>query len=205
MTVNALVRSPTLGSVSGSVFNDLNHNGIRDAGEPGLGGVAVIAAGVSTTTDANGNYVLANLNPGSYAGQESLPSGWARTAPPTAGTGVTVAAGQTVAGPLFGDVQISTVTMNFAYLLTLIQHYGQPGRFASGDLNGDGTVNFSDVLLLIQNYGHPLSGGAAAGAAEQGSLYAGEPSAAAAILAQPDTDPNRLRDRFLPRRREGTK
>ena len=47
--------------------------------------------------------------------------------------------------------------MNFDYLLTLAQHYNQPGTFATGDVTGDDTVNFSDLLLVAQDYGHPLS------------------------------------------------
>ena len=40
--------------------------------------------------------------------------------------------------------------------LTLAQHYGQQGTFATDDVNGDGQVNFADLLLVAQNYGHPL-------------------------------------------------
>lgn len=49
------------------------------------------------------------------------------------------------------------MTMDFNYLLTLAQHYNQPGTFATGDLNDDGRVNFDDLLILAQNYGHPLT------------------------------------------------
>ncbi|MBY4897841.1 SdrD B-like domain-containing protein [Cupriavidus sp. AU9028] len=60
--------------LTGSVYVDLNNNGQRDAGEPGIGGIAVslagnTAAGVAvcsvypcaTVTDANGNYTFGNL------------------------------------------------------------------------------------------------------------------------------------------------
>jgi hypothetical protein len=36
-----LERRLLLAAVTGVVFNDLNGNGLRDAGEPGLGGVLV--------------------------------------------------------------------------------------------------------------------------------------------------------------------
>ncbi len=43
--------------VCGFVWNDLNGNGIQDAGEPGLDGVTVTASnGATTTTDTNGLY-----------------------------------------------------------------------------------------------------------------------------------------------------
>ena len=50
------------GGVCGLVFNDLNHNGIRDAGEPGIPLVKVtVSDGTTTTTvetDVNGLYSL---------------------------------------------------------------------------------------------------------------------------------------------------
>jgi len=48
------------------------------------------------------------------------------------------------------------VPLDFSYLLTLAQHYGQHGTFATGDLNDDGMVNFDDLTILAQNFGHPL-------------------------------------------------
>ncbi|WP_456280461.1 carboxypeptidase regulatory-like domain-containing protein [Cupriavidus sp. JZ107] len=60
--------------LTGSVYVDLNNNGRRDTGEPGIAGVAVSLSGntgagaavcsvypCTTTTDANGNYAFANL------------------------------------------------------------------------------------------------------------------------------------------------
>ena len=44
--------------VSGSVFVDRNGNGVRDAGEPGLAGVAVSNQDAVAVTDANGRYAL---------------------------------------------------------------------------------------------------------------------------------------------------
>ena len=54
------------------VWEDLNANGIQDAGEPGVPDVPVElfdGAGnpvASTTTDANGEYLFENLLPGDY-------------------------------------------------------------------------------------------------------------------------------------------
>lgn len=65
------------------VWDDLNGDGIQDANEPGVSGVTVIlyaADGItvlsSTITDANGNYLFGNLNPGTYVvGFGTLPAG----------------------------------------------------------------------------------------------------------------------------------
>ena len=76
---------------SGQKFNDLNNNGVKDAGEPGLSGwtinvyangdnnavlsAAEFSAGTvaTTTTDASGNYSF-NLNPGNYIVCEAIHS-----------------------------------------------------------------------------------------------------------------------------------
>ena len=71
-------------TVGDRVWNDLNNNGIQDAGEPGLAGVIVTlyaANGTTviatTTTDALGNYLFTNLDAGSYVvGFSGLPAGY---------------------------------------------------------------------------------------------------------------------------------
>ncbi|WP_338845578.1 SdrD B-like domain-containing protein [Massilia sp. W12] len=72
------------------VWFDHNKNGVQDAGEGGVAGVKVslldangAATGMVTSTDANGNYLFANLKPGTYSVQfdkNSLPAGYAITA-----------------------------------------------------------------------------------------------------------------------------
>ena len=60
------------GTVSGTVFADYNSDGIRDANEPGLGGITVTAydsAGVmrgTTTSDPTGSYILNATGTGPY-------------------------------------------------------------------------------------------------------------------------------------------
>ena len=98
---------------SGTKFNDLNENGTRDSGEPGLSGWTILAyedtdgnmmlsqaeydAGpaASDTTDGAGLYSLTGLNPGDYIVVEVLQDGWTQSAPAS-----TVAAGiDTSTGP----------------------------------------------------------------------------------------------------------
>ena len=154
--------------ISGSVWLDTNHNGIRDASESGLAGVTVFvdannngaldSGETAVTTDAQGRYAFSGaFQPGSYTVRQVLPLGDAATAPIGYAGTVVLGASQSAAGPDFGDVPLSTVPMDFNYLLTIAQHYGQQGTFATGDLNDDGQVDFNDLLLLAQNYGHPLA------------------------------------------------
>ena len=68
------------GSIGNFVWNDLNHNGIQDTGEPGIPGVTVTLTGcsitMSTTTNLNGAYLFSNLPPCTYTVTFSTPSGF---------------------------------------------------------------------------------------------------------------------------------
>ena len=56
-------------SICGTVFEDLNKDGVKDAGEPGLPGVSVALLGPmmkNATTAADGGYCFQQLIPGNY-------------------------------------------------------------------------------------------------------------------------------------------
>jgi LPXTG-motif cell wall-anchored protein len=68
MTLDAGISAPP-NKVGDFVWVDTNHNGIQDAGEPGLQGVTVNLTGTqtaTTTTDAEGKYLFDNLPDGTY-------------------------------------------------------------------------------------------------------------------------------------------
>ncbi len=93
--------------ISGYVFADYNNNGNFDSGEPGLPGVVISLTGAqveTTTTDANGYYIITGLLSGVYTITETQPAAW------TAGI---ISAGS-VAGSVEGTVginQISNITL----------------------------------------------------------------------------------------------
>ncbi|HET9795657.1 MAG TPA: SdrD B-like domain-containing protein [Thermoanaerobaculia bacterium] len=99
------------GSISGLKFNDANGNGLQDAGESGVAGVTInlfAASGgalvATTTTGADGTFTFTGINPGSYQVSEVVPDGTVQTLPGGSGmVPVTVAAGQTASGVLFGN------------------------------------------------------------------------------------------------------
>jgi protocatechuate 3,4-dioxygenase beta subunit len=101
------------GIVSGIVFNDINENGIQDAGEMGISGVTVRLfnpAGSlfqATMTGSNGVYGFTNVEPGMYSVQETDPDGYFSTTGNTAT--VTLAEGGTGTAN-FGDKQSGTVS-----------------------------------------------------------------------------------------------
>ena len=74
-------------TVSGDVYNDLDGNGLRGSGEPGLSGWTVDledSSGdvlASVLTDSNGNYSFTDVGGGSYQVAEVVPTGWVQTQP----------------------------------------------------------------------------------------------------------------------------
>jgi protocatechuate 3,4-dioxygenase beta subunit/sugar lactone lactonase YvrE len=80
-----------LGDLSGQKFEDLDGDGVRDAGEPAMANVVVyldmnnngqLDSGESqTTTDAAGNYAFNDILPGSYVVREVIPYGYEQTSP----------------------------------------------------------------------------------------------------------------------------
>jgi len=78
-------------AIGNLVWNDLNRNGIQDAGEPGLAKVQVELYDLesnlisTTTTDNNGNYIFENQRPNFYYVKFIKPSGY-QFSPQYAGT-----------------------------------------------------------------------------------------------------------------------
>jgi glucose/arabinose dehydrogenase len=105
--------SHRVNAVTGIVFNDLDGDGVRDAGEPGLAnwrvfldnnnnGVWSAATEPSLLTAANGGYT-AKLPQGTYRARIVLQAGWVQTRPAGDGSYAgTLGFGQTLSGFDFG-------------------------------------------------------------------------------------------------------
>jgi hypothetical protein len=94
LTVNATTSPTTTPLISGTVFNDANHNKKMDSGEKGLGGWTInlfsqngwkghkkIVPFMSTITDSNGNYSFSNVPAGMYQIFEVQQDHWKSTTP----------------------------------------------------------------------------------------------------------------------------
>ncbi len=72
-------------SIGDLVWNDLNRDGIQNAGEPGFANAAVYlhdnsgAVIAATQTDANGHYLFTGLTSGSYSVEVDVPYGYSLT------------------------------------------------------------------------------------------------------------------------------
>ena len=103
---------------SGTKFNDLNANGIKDAGEPGLAGVTIYVDyndnGIldqgepSAITDASGNYMISDVNPGTYHVREVAQQGWTCSYPSPCYHTDTFTSGAQVSNNNFGNWQPAT-------------------------------------------------------------------------------------------------
>jgi uncharacterized protein (DUF2141 family) len=116
------------GTISGVVFNDLNGNGIQDAGEPGIGGVRVILSNgqiYTATTGVNGFYIFVGVIPGAYTVIETDPDGYVSTTPNS--RAVSVAPGGSATAN-FGDQQVGIVS-----------------GVVFNDLNGNGAQDAGEV------------------------------------------------------------
>ncbi|HWM69579.1 MAG TPA: SdrD B-like domain-containing protein, partial [Steroidobacteraceae bacterium] len=72
--------------LSGIVFADINNNGLKDTGDPGISGVTVTLTGtdargsavsLTTTTSSTGAYSFSNVLPGTYQIAETQPTAYA--------------------------------------------------------------------------------------------------------------------------------
>ncbi len=123
ITVNfGVFDTATAPSVSGVVYEDVNGNGTRDSGEPGLSGWSVALwdstfnpVGAGQLTDDQGGYGFDNIAPGDYKVCETNQEGWTITDPNVgeaegACKDVTIVAGETLStGTDFGNFELATV------------------------------------------------------------------------------------------------
>jgi SdrD B-like domain/Secretion system C-terminal sorting domain len=146
----------TRAALGNKVWDDLNGDGIQDAGEPGVPGVTVtLYAADGTTvissaiTDQNGNYLFANLNPGTYiVGFGTLPNGKTFTAqdnttgPDGDGVNTPTGGGDSDADPATGKTAAITLTAGQVNLTVDAGIRSTPiatvGNRVWDDLNGDG-------------------------------------------------------------------
>ena len=160
---------------SGMKFHDLNANGAKDAGEPGLAGWTITAykdsnsngikdagetsVGASAVTDANGNYSM-SLKPGRYVVCETQQATWTQSYPSGnicgngGGWAINLAAGDTDTGNDFGNYKKATKSGTKFHDLNAngVKDQGEAGLpgwviRAYADTNGDGTLQAGETTI----------------------------------------------------------
>lgn len=104
-------------TISGQKFDDLNGNGAKDSGEPGLDGVTINldkdangSVDATTTTSGGGNYSFTVTSAGAYRIREVVPVGYVQTTANPAD--ITASSGVNVTGVDFGNFNCAAITVN---------------------------------------------------------------------------------------------
>jgi hypothetical protein len=166
----------TTGTISGIVFNDLNGNGLKDTGEPGLPNWRVYldannnklfdTSEKSVITPTGGAYSFTGLNAGTYNVREVDQSGWARTANSPV---VTLATGATAANqnfPNFKNASIAGKAYNDADRdgVRDSTETGIAGLKVYDDKNNNGVLDSGERSTTTDSSGNYTLGSLVAGA-----------------------------------------
>ena len=99
-------------TISGDVYHDVNSNGVRDIGEPGLGNWKVRLTGGKTDsvlTLASGSYTFTSVPPGNFTITEVTQVGYILTAPESGYQEATVTSGQTITDKSFANYKFGAI------------------------------------------------------------------------------------------------
>lgn len=143
-TANLVINATALANIGDFVWNDLNADGIQDAGEAGIPNVTVnlLNSGGTvigtTTTDANGFYHFTNLTPGTY-GIEFVPPAGYTVSPANQGANDAVDSdANTVTGRTGNYTLVAGQTDNTVDAGMHLTALANIGDFVWNDLNADG-------------------------------------------------------------------
>jgi protocatechuate 3,4-dioxygenase beta subunit len=158
------------GSIGDFVWNDLNKDGVQDAGEPGIAGTTVRLVNATTntvvattTTDINGKYIFNDVVPGNYIVEFVTPSGYTTTSklnasPVTSGTDSDADAGtgRTASFTLGAGQRITTI--DAGYWVTTPPGTAKLGDRVWHDVNQNGIQDagepsVSGVTVILYNSG----------------------------------------------------
>lgn len=128
----------TGGSIGNEIFDDLDGDGIRTAGEPGIELTVELwqdTTMIASRTTTGGGYAFTNLAPGTYevrVDESTIPAGW--TSSTTAGGNVSNGGNTQTFTIQSGDAPITTADFGYVAAATI-------GDLVWHDLNADGISN----------------------------------------------------------------
>ena len=143
-----------VGIIRGSIFNDLNSNGVQNTGEPYLQGWTAyidknlngkLDAGEPTAiTDSTGYFTFQGVAQGSYRIREGVQSGWTLTHPTNGYYDVSLSAGQTITDRIFGNHHAQTATKGYM-VGTVFNDANSNGKKDSNETGLSGWIVFLDA------------------------------------------------------------
>lgn len=161
INANAAVAS-TVGTVSGTVFQDNNGNGVLNNGEPGVAGVTVYydannngvldSGDISTTTNSQGMYVLNNVPEGTDVIRDVVPAGFVATITQT----LSVAGGSTNTGVNLGVFNTDIINSSNGASYMLEADASTP---ANDDIYIGSTLTYSVPRSIVPALTFNLTGG----------------------------------------------
>jgi SdrD B-like domain len=118
------------GAVCGVVWNDLNNNGIREAGEPAIMGAVITLGGISTSTNDAGYYQFGDVGGGVFQVSAMVPPGM-QVSPNDIGSddtvdsdGIADGAGNSVATITLPDDSPFSSDTDFGFSVSPVQNPG---------------------------------------------------------------------------------
>ncbi len=156
------------GSVSGTVWNDLNANGLLDTTpttEPGLGGRVVFAdanangildaTDPQATTKTDGTYTISGIAPGTINIYDVIPTGWHATSPVTGIRSLVLKNGENVTGVNYGNAEPKNSTIRGTVFADTNKNgvrdageHGLAGITVYVDLNNNGVLDTTDLQTV---------------------------------------------------------
>ena len=175
-------RQASCGCICGRKWEDLNHNGVQDAGEPGMAGVTIYidlngngqwdsgepkvitsADDPNTCADETGEFCFKNLGPGQYIVREIIPAGYEITYPVGNAHVIYLGPGVRLDGVNFGNArpQSCNFTMTGCKFLDVngnaIRDTGEPGLAGVtifGDLNNNAILDGGEPFTVTDAFGN---------------------------------------------------
>ena len=167
VTSTAVV-SPAVGTVTGTLFNDIDGDGKKDPGEGGLSGRTVFIdknknfkldpGELKAVTNSSGVYTITNVPAGNIRVIENVPSGFRVDAPASGFYDMTLKPGQTLSKLNFADTQLAlisgTVFLDANGNKTRdASETGRANRTVYLDLNNDGVLQSTEPTALTDTTG----------------------------------------------------
>ena len=164
LTHNLVLTNYSYGSISGMKFEDVDMDGVKDAGEKGLSGWTINldknadgSVDSTTTTDANGNYSFSNLTYATYRVREVQQDDWKQTT--TNPTDINISSGVESKDNNFGNYKYGLIS-GMKFEDTDMDGIKDPGeKGLSGwtinlDKNADGVVDLTILTDANGNYSY---------------------------------------------------